>query len=146
MKKKITIPYIIIIILSIVSIILLITTISLWKKLDKKECKIEEDKTEEKVDEQYIAYFEGGNDKITYRTYIYKINNNQDNYGFRYTNTIIKTIDGKEQEEIVGEGEVSWTDDVFVVAKKHGAYSYVKYNGKDKKYTIDEFASMFLMN
>jgi len=146
MKKRITIPYIIIIVLSIISIILLITTICLWCNVDKSKCKTDEIKEEEKIADNYIAYFEGGNDKITYRTYIYKINNNQANYGFRYTNSTLKNIDGKIVEDIVAEGEVSWTDDVFIVAKKHGAYSYVKYNGRDKKYTIDEFATMFLMN
>ena len=48
--------------------------------------------------------------------------------------------------KITDSGEVTWTDDVFPVAKKHGAYSYVKIPNDDKTYTIEEFQERFLMN
>ena len=37
-----------------------------------------------------------------------------------------------------------WTDEVFTVAKKNNAYSYVLVRGE--KYTPEEFAPMFLMD
>lgn len=39
-----------------------------------------------------------------------------------------------------------WTDDVFTVAEKNNAYSYVTLPNDKKTYTIEEFQSMFLMN
>ena len=107
-----------------------------------KESKNDLKEENEVVPSDYMFYFVGEINKTKYMTYIYKIDNNQDNYGFKYVNTIIND----DEEEIVGKGEVSWTDDVFIVAKKHGAYSYVQYRGLDNRYTIDEFQVRFLMN
>jgi hypothetical protein len=39
------------------------------------------------VPNDYIAVFHGGVGELTYSTYIYKIDNNQANYGFKYINT-----------------------------------------------------------
>ena len=135
MKKK----------LLLIIMLLFVISISLTgcKKNNDSNNKQEENET---IPSDYMFYFAGGNDKITYMTYIYKIDNNQDNYGFKYINTTKKEVDGKEIEEIVGKGEVSWTEDVFVVARKHGAYSYVQYNGLVNQYTIDEFQVRFLMD
>ena len=120
----------------IIIMLILILSIGFFTGCGKKD--------KEVVKNAYSFYFEGGNNKITYRTYIYKVNNNQDNYGFRYVNTTKKKIDNKEVEIIVSEGEVTWTEDVFTVAKKHGSYSYVVQDGI--KYSINEFMQMFLMD
>ena len=99
------------------------------------------------IPDNYIAVFNGGSGEVTYRTYIYKVDNGHANYGFDYINTTITTVswDSSEtKEKITGKGTVTWTDDVFPVAKNNNAYSYVTVKGKD--YDIDTFAKMFLMN
>lgn len=52
----------------------------------------------------------------------------------------------KWKSEVSGRGEVTWTDEVFIVARKNGAYEYVLLPDGNKKYTIDEYMEMFLMN
>jgi hypothetical protein len=87
------------------------------------------------IPEDYLAVFRGDN---SYSTYIYKIDNEHANMGFKYINT--------KGNKVMKTGEVTWTDDVFKVAKDHGAYSYVKIPGDSKKYSIEEFQNQFLMN
>lgn len=98
----------------------------------------------------YIAVFYGGAGEITYSTYIYKIDNGKPNYGFRYINTENTTVSWGSNEwtsTVKKRGRVGWTDEVFSVAKKNGAYSYVTLpNDKSKTYTIEEFQKMFLMD
>ena len=101
------------------------------------------------IPNDYIAIFNGGSGEITYSTYIYKIDNGQANMGFKYINTVNTTVSWGSPEwenKNTDSGEVTWTDDVFPVAKKHGAYSYVKIPNDDKTYTIEEFQERFLMN
>lgn len=134
-KKKIIIPFIIAIILIITFIIF----VSI-KKINEESNIIPDD---------YIAVFNGGAGEVTYSTYVYKINNNQPNYGFKYINTINTTTYWGSTErtiKITDRGTVDWTDGVFSVAQEHGAYSYVLLPNSDKTYTIDEFMQMFLMN
>lgn len=90
----------------------------------------------------YKAVFIGEKENIIYRTYIYKINNGQANLGFKYINT----KEENNKEKIVKKGEFDWTDGAFIIAKKHGAYDYVKLPSNDKKYSIEEFQKMFIMD
>ena len=87
-----------------------------------------------------IAIFHDNKD--TYRTYIYKEDTGQANMGFRYINAVGH---GKSYK-ILSKGYFDFTDGAFKVAKEHGAYSYVTIPGNDKKYSIEEFQSMFIMN
>ena len=99
------------------------------------------------VPEGYFAVFHGGCCEVTQSTYVYKIDNGHANMGFKYVNTVNTTESWGSTNwiiEIVDEGEVTWTDDVFKVAKEHGAYSYVIEDGE--KYTIEEYMNRFLMN
>ena len=103
----------------------------------------------DEISDNYIAVFHGGAGEIVYETYIYKIDNNQANYGFSYINVTRTTKSYGSDEwntKITKKGEVSWTDDVFQVAEKNNAYSYVTLPGDNKTYTIEEFMPMFLMN
>ena len=103
----------------------------------------------DKIPENYIAVFNGGSGEMTYSTYIYKIDNNQANYGFKYINTINTTSSWGSSEwnkEIVKEGYFNFTDGAFITAEKHGAYDYVKIPNSDKIYTIEEFQDKFLLN
>ena len=101
------------------------------------------------IPDNYIAVFHGGSGEQTYSTYIYKINNNQANSGFKYINTTNNTTywgSSKRDIKVTSKGTVQWTDDVFTIAKKNNAYSYVNLPNDKKSYTIEEFQSMFLMN
>ena len=94
------------------------------------------------IPNDYIAVFQGESVNTKYSTYIYKIDNEHANMGFKYISTI--TIKGKTN--IKDKGEFSWTDGAFIVAKKHGAYDYVEIPGDTKRYTIEEFQGRFIMN
>lgn len=101
------------------------------------------------IPEDYIAVFNGGVGEVTYSTYIYKIDNGHANYGFKYINTTNTTVSWGSSEwksKVTGRGEVTWTDEVFSVAKKNGAYSYVMLPNDSKTYTIEEFQIMFTMD
>lgn len=101
------------------------------------------------IPENYIAVFHGGVGERTYETYIYKIENGHDNYGFRYINVISTTESWGSpnwNHEITGKGSFDWTDSAFTIAKKHGAYSYVTRPNDNQTYTIEEFQKMFLMD
>lgn len=133
-NKKIIIP----IVLSIILIICFIAFII-----------IRNIKNNDTIPTDYIAIFNGGTGEVTYSTYIYKIDNNQPNYGFKYINTINTTTywgSTKTTAKIIDQGTVDWTDEVFIIAQNHGAYSYVLLPNSNKTYTIEEFMQMFLMN
>ena len=110
---------------------------------------IHKNNSDKNVSEDYIAVFHGGAGEITYETYIYKINNNKPNMGFKYINQTCTTTYWGSPDwncKTTKTGTVTWTDDVFVAAKDNYAYSYVTIPGSDKIYMIDEFAEIFLMN
>jgi len=101
------------------------------------------------IPNDYIAVFHGGAGEITYSTYIYKIDNDQANYGFKYINTTNTTKHWGSSEwnvKITKRGEFDWTDGAFIVAKKNNAYSYVTIPNSDETYSIEEFQGMFIMN
>lgn len=92
------------------------------------------------LSEDAIAIFHDSND--INRTYIYKEDNGQANMGFRYINAIGH---GKSYK-IFSKGVFDFTDGAFTIAKEHGAYNYVTVPGNERKYSIEEFQSMFIMN
>ena len=101
------------------------------------------------IPNDYIAVFHGGAGEMTYSTYIYKIDNNHENYGFKYINTtrMTKSWGSTEAEtKITKRGEFDWKDGAFIIAKKNNAYDYVKLPNSKKIYSIEEFKSMFMMN
>lgn len=98
------------------------------------------------IPDNYIAVFNGGSGEITYSTYIYKINNGQGNYGFKYINTTNTTTSWGSSDwntKITSKGTVSWTQDVFKIAEENNAYSYVELPNDNKIYTIDEYMTIF---
>ena len=92
------------------------------------------------LSEDAIAIVHDSND--INRTYIYKEDNGQANMGFRYINAIGH---GKSYK-IFSKGVFDFTDGAFTIAKEHGAYNYVTVPGNERKYSIEEFQSMFIMN
>lgn len=99
--------------------------------------------------ETELAVFHGGSGEVTYNTYIYKIISGHANMGFKYRNEtcITKTYGSSVSNcKDVGSGQFTWTDEAFIIAKKHGAYSYVTVPGEDKIYSIEKFAEKFMMD
>lgn len=102
-----------------------------------------------KIPDDYIAVFHGGSGEITYETYIYKINNGHENYGFKYINVTSTTKSygsHKWEHKITKRGSFDWTDGAFIIAKENNAYSYVTKQNSNKHLTIEEFMVVFLMN
>jgi len=102
-----------------------------------------------KIQEGYIAIFHGEAGELNYETYIYKKDNGHANFGFNYINTSTYTESLGSSElitKITKRGSVQWTDDVFKVAKENNAYEYVTLPNSNKKYTIQEYMAMFLMD
>jgi len=141
-----------IIILASILIVLGAICFQIYKDLNIKE---------NKIDDSYIMIFHNEDDTV--RTYIYKTKAtittyqhgeevieelDQPNMGFRYVNTKI-TKKGvffkKEIEEETDRGDLTWTDDCFSAASKNKAYAYVT-DQNNKKYSIEEYMGMFLMN
>lgn len=120
---------------SIISIVIVILRMSYINKNNKNNDKITDD---------YIAVFHGtGEAMTTNETYIYKIDKGQANTGSKYVNV---TTSCSENTKITKQGAVQWSDEIFKVAEEHNAYSYVTLPNSDKRYTIEEYMEMFLMN
>lgn len=101
------------------------------------------------IPEGYISVFHSDNGDKIYETYIYKIQNDKPNYGFNYVNvtkTIKKSGSSEYDIKITSRGTLDWTDDVFDIASKNNAYSYVTLPGSDDRYAIGEYMKMFLMD
>ena len=106
-------------------------------------------KNNNKIPDGYIAVFHGGVGEQTYETYIYKIDNGKENYGFKYINvTTTKSLveNGKSNYKIIKRGKFDWTEKAFNVARENNAYSYVTVPYSDRMFKIDEFAPMFIMD
>lgn len=70
----------------------------------------------------------------------------QKNYGFKYINTTNTTTywgSFKWKINITDNDEAMYLDEVFNVAKKNNAYSYVRLPSDNKIYTIEEYMKMF---
>ncbi|MDR1100753.1 MAG: hypothetical protein LBL34_00075 [Clostridiales bacterium] len=101
------------------------------------------------IPQDYVAIFIGQSSaEISYSTYIYKIDNGHDNYGFKYINVTTSTVSwGSSQSEtrITGEGKFDWTDGAFIIARENNAYSYVLLPDGTIM-SPEEFMSKFIMN
>ena len=100
-------------------------------------------------DSTLVATFHGGVGEVIYETEIYKIDNDNDNYGFRYLNIKSSTAmwgSSERKREIINKGNFSWTDEAFEIARRNNAYSYVTVPSDDKTYSIDDFMEIFIKN
>lgn len=103
----------------------------------------------DEIPDGYLFVFHGGSGEVTKSTYIYKIDNEHMNMGFKYINTENHTkFWGSDERiiKIIDKGEFLFTDGAFSVAYENGAYDYIKLRNSDKIYTIEEFQGMFIMN
>lgn len=90
----------------------------------------------------YIAIFHGGVGEQTYETYIYEVDNGDEKIKFKFINVTSTTVfwgSADWTQEINELGMLESVDDIFLVAKKHGAYSYVTVPNDDNLYSIEEF-------
>ncbi len=134
---------------SIVLIILIIIVAVVVNILVFNMTKPKKNEVSDTIPEGYISVFHGGSEEQIYETYIYKLHNNKPNYGYNYIN-VNKTTkqDGSSEYdiEITGRGTLEWSDEVFDIASKNNAYSYVTLPDSDDKYSIEEYIKMFLTN
>ena len=141
-EKKIVVNKKIIIVLGL--LIIAVIAIILFYMYNKENGNFGND-----IPDDYIAVFNGGSGEITYSTYIYKIDNDQANYGFKYINTTNTTESwgsSNWNSKVTKRGKVDWSSEVFKIAEDNCAYSYVQLPNDDKTYTIEEFAKMFTMD
>lgn len=95
----------------------------------------------------YIAVFHGGVGEQTYETYIYEVDNGDEKIKFKFINVTSTTVSWGSADwtqEINGKGTLESVDDILLVAKKHGAYSYVTLPNDDNLYSIEEFERIML--
>lgn len=95
------------------------------------------------IPDNYIAVFRGDeSSELSYSTYIYKNEDNDSKYNFKYINTTNTTVswgNPKWQIKVTERGKVTRVEEVFEVAKKNNSYSYVLLPNDDKNYTVEEF-------
>lgn len=120
--------------------VLLITTIATCTFVYIKEK--DNDNT---IPTDYIIVFKSESAETVHTTYIYEVvKKKKTTYKYINTTSTTSTYDSISAiEEIDKNGTVKKKKKVFEIAKKHNAYSYVKYIKEDKIYTIDEFKKIF---
>lgn len=100
-------------------------------------------KSNNKIPDNYIAVFHGGTGEITYETYIYK--NKNDNSKVNYINVTSTTVSygsAKWKHKITKRG-VSSKKDIFEIAKKNNAYSYVTISSGSETYSVNQYKKIF---
>ena len=104
-------------------------------------------KVSQDIPEDYIALFHGDPGEITYETYIYKDDSNDSTTGFEYINVKVTTAlsgDNQKHYEVIERGTIYWQSEIYGVAQKNNAYTYVTRPNDDAQYTIDQFENQFL--
>jgi len=98
------------------------------------------------IPDNYIAIFKSDDStELSYSTYIYKIEDKDSKYNYKYINTTNTTMSwgsSKRKIKVAEQGKITRVEDVFEVAKKNNAYSYVLLPKDDKNYTIEEFKTI----
>lgn len=94
----------------------------------------------------YIIVFKDESAEVVHTTYVYEVVKKKKKTTYKYINTTstTSTYDSVVAEEKINKkGSTKKKKKVFEIAKKHGAYSYVKDIKEDKIYTIDEYKDIF---
>ena len=101
------------------------------------------------IPNDYLAVFQGGSGEITYSTYIYKLDNEKKDSGYKYINTTNTTTSWGSSDWNINkteEGTVVFAKDLFRIAEENNAYSYVELPNNKETYTIEEYQEMILSN
>lgn len=103
----------------------------------------------ENIPEGYIAVFHSGfSPEVGSTTYFYKLDNGHDNYGFEYIKVSWNTKSWGSieiEKRIADKGQLMWTDDV-ISYMENDETGYVSVPGEEEGFTVEEFASRFVMN
>lgn len=98
------------------------------------------------VKEDYIAVFKGETGETVHSTYVYKVKNKNKKISYKYINTI-STTDGYDSsnwnETILKKGKTKKVKEIYKIAEKNEAYSYVKNIEDDEIYSIDDYKKIF---
>ena len=106
---------------------------------------LHQDEKIEKIPDNYIAAFKAEDAETVKTTYLYQKKSGK-KIKYQYVNTIITTDpydDTITQEKIVKTGKLKKKKDIFKIAKKHGAYSYVRIKEDDNIHSIEELEGMW---
>ena len=98
------------------------------------------------ISSDYIIVFKSESAEVVHTTYVYEVVKKKKKTTYKYINTTstTSTYDSIVAEEKINKkGSTKKKKKVFEIAKKHGAYSYVKDIKEDKIYTIDEYKNIF---
>ena len=98
------------------------------------------------IPSDYIIVFKSESAEVVHTTYVYEVVKKKKKTTYKYINTTstTSTYDSIVAEEKINKkGSTKKKKKVFEIAKKHGAYSYVKDIKEDKIYTIDEYKNVF---
>ena len=107
---------------------------------------INEKNKDNTIPSDYIIVFKSESAEVVHTTYVYEVVKKKKNTTYKYINTTstTSTYDSIVAEEKINKkGSTKKKKKVFEIAKKHGAYSYVKDIKEDKIYTIDEYKNIF---
>lgn len=121
----------------LISIILLIQIVLITVVFNKKEDTI--------VSNDYVAVFKSESAEEIHTTYLYMKKKNK-KYTYTYINTVTTTNSYDDtilEEKVVKKGTIKKKKDIFKIAKKNNAYSYVKYRKDEQIYQIDEFKEIW---
>ena len=101
--------------------------------------------TSNDIPTNYIAAFKGETGEIVYTTYLYETKKGK-KVTYNYINTISKTNtfdDTAGVEEVLKKGKLKKKNDIYKIAEKNNAYTFVKKKDDEKLYTIEEFKEEF---
>ena len=107
---------------------------------------INEKNNDNTIPSDYIIVFKSESAEVVHTTYVYEVVKKKKKTTYKYINTTstTSTYDSIVAEEKINKkGSTKKKKKVFEIAKKHGAYSYVKDIKEDKIYTIDEYKNVF---
>ena len=107
---------------------------------------INEKNKDNTIPSDYIIVFKSESAEVVHTTYVYEVVKKKKKTTYKYINTTstTSTYDSIVAEEKINKkGSTKKKKKVFEIAKKHGAYSYVKDIKEDKIYTIDEYKNIF---
>ena len=96
-----------------------------------------------KIPDGYVAVFKGETSDVVYSTYVYRVKKKK---SYKYVNTISTIVDFDNyvwDEKVVKKGKAKNKKELFKIAKKNFAYTYVKYQDDNNIYSVDEFDKIF---
>ena len=101
--------------------------------------------TSNDIPTNYIAAFKGETSETVYTTYLYETKKGK-KITYNYINTISRTNtydDTSGIEQVTKKGKLKKKNDIYKIAEKNNAYTFVKKKDDEKLYTIEDFKKEF---